>query len=247
MAFIDEILQTPSYGWMDARGLFLKPTTSQLFKEAFSRINVFKTRKNWITLISWFMAACMFPLFIIFLIYFLTWKTAIVLVVYAMVIMSTHGTIWFHRYCTHKSYRFSHPLFRLITQNLVIKTFPEEIYVISHHVHHVKSDEPGDPYNPMGGFMYCMLSDVNHQSISKELSREKYQRVRNFLGHTGVGLNTFEQYQSWGSVSKPSYVISLWILNWAFWYGVLWLLGGNGLALACFSGAFFLVCPGKGI
>ncbi len=157
MAFIDEILQTPSYGWMDARGVFLKPTTRQLFTEAFSRINVFKSRKNWIALISWFMAACMFPLFVIFLIYFLTWKTAIVLVVYAMVIMSTHGTIWFHRFCTHKSYRFSHPIFRLITQNLVIKTFPEEIYVISHHVHHVKSDEPGDPYNPMGGFMYCML------------------------------------------------------------------------------------------
>ena len=57
MAFIDEILQTPSYGWMDAKGLFLKPTTRQLFKEAFSRINIFKTRKNWIALISWFMAS----------------------------------------------------------------------------------------------------------------------------------------------------------------------------------------------
>ena len=124
MAFIDEILQTPSYGWMDAQGLFLKPTTRQLFREAFSRINIFKTRKNWITLISWFMAACMLPMFVVFLLYFLSWKSAIVLVVYAMVIMSTHGTIWFHRFCTHKSYRFSHPIFRLLTQNLVIKTFP---------------------------------------------------------------------------------------------------------------------------
>ncbi len=247
MAFIDEILQTPSYGWMDARGVFLKPTTSQLFKEAFSRINVFRTRKNWITLISWFMAACMFPLFVIFLIYFLTWKTAIVLVVYAMVIMSTHGTIWFHRYCTHKSYRFSHPLFRLITQNLVIKTFPEEIYVISHHVHHVKSDEPGDPYNPMGGFMYCMLSDVNHQSISKDLSREKYQRVRNFLSHTGVGLNSFEQYQTWGSVSKPFYVISLWILNWTFWYRYFVVAGRKRTCSGLFQWRFFLVRSGKGI
>ena len=66
MAFIDEILQTPSYGWMDAKGLFLKPTTRQLFKEAFSRINIFKSRKNWIALISWFMATCMLPLFVIF-------------------------------------------------------------------------------------------------------------------------------------------------------------------------------------
>jgi len=238
MAFIDEILQTPSYGWMDAKGLFLKPTTRQLFKEAFSRINIFKSRKNWIALISWFMATCMLPLFVIFLMYYLSWKSAIVLVVYAMVIMSTHGTIWFHRYCTHKSYKFSHPIFRLITQNLVIKTFPEEIYVVSHHVHHVKSDEPGDPYNPMGGIMYCMLSDVNHQSIAKGLNRDQYHRVRNFLSHTGVGLNSFEQYQSWGSVSKPAYVVALWLLNWSFWYGALWLIGGHALALACFSGAF---------
>ena len=66
MAFIDEILQKPSYGWMDAKGLFLKPTTRQLFKEAFSRINIFKTRKNWIALISWFMATCMLPIFVVF-------------------------------------------------------------------------------------------------------------------------------------------------------------------------------------
>ncbi|MEJ0083772.1 MAG: hypothetical protein WDM78_23120 [Puia sp.] len=46
MAFIDEILQTPSYGWMDAKGLFLKPTTRQLFKEAFSRINILQIKEK---------------------------------------------------------------------------------------------------------------------------------------------------------------------------------------------------------
>jgi sn-1 stearoyl-lipid 9-desaturase len=238
MAFIDEILQVPSYGWINTRGEFSRPTTRQLFREAFSRINIFKTKKNWISLISWLMATCLMPSFIIFLVYYLNWKTTIVVVVYSMVIMSTHGTIWFHRFCTHKSFKFSHPIFRILTQNLVIKTFPEEIYVISHHVHHVKSDEPGDPYNSMGGLMYCMLSDVNHQSISKELNADKYRRVRDFLTHTGVGLNSFEQYLTWGSVSKPFYVVTLWLINWAVWYTILYLLGGNGLALACFSGAF---------
>ncbi|MEJ0083773.1 MAG: hypothetical protein WDM78_23125 [Puia sp.] len=71
------------------------------------------------------------------------------------------------------------------------------------------------------------------------MNRDQYHRVRNFLSHTGVGLNSYEQYLSWGSVSKPAYVVALWLLNWSFWYGVLWLIGGHALALACFSGAFF--------
>jgi stearoyl-CoA desaturase (delta-9 desaturase) len=133
MTFTDEILQTPSYGWRDTKGLFLKPTINQFFKETFSRINIFKTRKNRFSLIGGAMTTCML-------------------------------SFW-----------------RLITQNLVIETFPEGIYVFSHQVHHVKSDEHSDPYNPMCGFMCCILSDVNQQRISKDLSHEKYQRVRSFL------------------------------------------------------------------
>lgn len=238
MAFIDEVLQKPSYGWMDAQGLLIKPTIHQLFSEAFSRINIFKSKKNWISLISWFMAICMLPFFFFFLFDFLSWKWVIVLIVYAMIVMSTHGTIWLHRFCTHKSYRFSNKIWRIITQNLVIKTFPEEIYVVSHHVHHVKSDQPGDPYNPRGGLMYCMLSDVNHQSISRDLSKEKYERTRHFMEHTGVALNSYKQYQTWGSVSRPSYVIGMWLLNWTVWYAILYVIGGQALACCCFSGAF---------
>lgn len=239
MAFIDKVLQTPSYGWQHENGDLVKPSTSQLFGEAFSRINVFKSRKNWISLISWVMAACMVPFFVVFLLYYFSWPLLIAFVVYAMIIMSTHGTIWFHRFCTHKAYTFRHPLWRFFTQNLVIKTFPEEIYVVSHHVHHVKSDTPGDPYNPKGGFWYCMLSDVNHQSINKNLDAADYKRVAHFMQHTGVQINTYEQYQKWGSVATPLYTVTLWLLNWAFWYTMFYLIGGHGLACAMFSAAMF--------
>lgn len=239
MAFIDKVLQTPSYGWQHANGELVKPTIRQLFSEAFSRINIFKTRKNWISLISWVMAACMMPFFVVFVGYYFSWPLLIAFVVYAMIIMSTHGTIWFHRYCTHKAYTFKHPVWRFITQNLVIKTFPEEIYVVSHHVHHVKSDTPGDPYNPKGGFWYCMLSDVNHQSINKNLDAAEYKRVAHFMQHSGVQINSFEQYRKWGSVATPLYTVGLWLLNWAFWYAMFYLLGGHGLACALFGAAMF--------
>lgn len=239
MAFIDTVLQEPSYGWQNEKGELIKPTGKQLLREAFSRINIFKTRKNWISGISWLMAACMIPFFIVFITQYFSWWLVAAFVLYSMVVMSTHGTIWFHRFCTHKSYTFRHPIFRIITQNLVIKTFPEEIYVVSHHVHHSKSDQPGDPYNPQGGFMYCMLSDVNHQSIAKNMTEGDYNRTVHFMRHTGVQLNSYKQYLKWGSVATPLYTVALWLLNWAFWYTAFYLLGGHGLACALFGAAMF--------
>jgi sn-1 stearoyl-lipid 9-desaturase len=237
MAFIDNLLQAPSYGWKDENGNLIVPSTKQLWFEAFSRINIFKTKKNWVSLISWLMVSCMLPFFFLFLFKHFSWWLVAAIVVYSMVIMGTHGTIWFHRYCTHRSYKFSHPIWKFITQNLVIKTFPEEIYVVSHHVHHVKSDLPGDPYNPQGGFMYCMLSVENHQSINKNLSEADYNRAVNFMRHTGVQMNNYKQYQKWGSLANPIYTVGLWALNWSFWYIIFFLIGGNALACALFTAA----------
>jgi stearoyl-CoA desaturase (delta-9 desaturase) len=239
MAFIDQVLQVPSYGWADSKGELVKPSLKQLYAEAFSRINIFKTKKNWIPFINWFTAVCMLPFLFFFLFKFFSLPLLIVFIVYSMIIMSTHGTIWFHRYSTHRSYTFSHPIWRFLTQNLVLRTFPEEVYVVSHHVHHLKSDKPGDPYNSHAGIMYCMLSDVNHQAIAKDLSETDYAKVSNFISHTGVWRNSYQQYLKWGSIASPFYTVGLLILNWAFWYGIFFLIGGHGLACALFSAALF--------
>ncbi len=144
-----------------------------------------------------------------------------------------HGTIWFHRYCTHRSYTFSHDIWRFLTQNLVLRTFAEEVYVVSHHVHHLKSDKQGDPYNASGGIMYCMLSDVNHQSIAQDMNEGDYRKASQFLHHTGVWTNSYARYLKWGSIASPLYVIGLMLLNWAL-YSVFFFLG-HGLACALFT------------
>lgn len=237
MAFIHRILQVPSYGWQDEHGKLVVPTACALFAEAFSRINVFKSRRNWISLMSWAMVVLMLPFFFIFIFRYFSLPLFAIALVYGFVIMSTHGTIWYHRYCTHRAYTFSHPVWRFMTQNLVVKTFPEEIYVVSHHVHHALSDKPGDPYNAKGGFLYCMLSDVNHQGVAEDLSEADHARVTSLLKNTGVELNSYVQYRKWGSIATPRYTILAWALNWAFWYGMFFLLGGHGLACALFGAA----------
>lgn len=177
---------------------------------------------------------------------YFSWQLFIFSFIYGMFFMSTHATVWYHRYATHKAFKFTSPFWRFITSHLVIKTVPEETYVISHHVHHLKSDLPGDPYNPLGGFLYCMLADFNHQNISKDLSEDDYRRTSQYLSGTGIKLNSYKQYLKYGSVSSPWYTIVSTILNWCFWYTAFFYIGyfvkdsslGHGIALSAFVAAF---------
>ncbi len=239
MAFIDKILHEPSYGWSDANGSLVIPSTKTLFKEAVNKANVFKSRKNWMPASSLLMIACMVPFFYFFLTEYFSVVSLLVFLLFAMIIMSTHGTIWYHRYSTHRAFEFSNPIWRFITQNLVIRTMPEEVYVISHHVHHLKSDEPGDPYNSKAGLMYCMFSDFNHQSIARDLSEAEYNKLKSFLSHTGVKLNDYKAYQKWGTLMSPLYTYGIWILNWAFWITAFYFIGGLALVCTAFSAAMF--------
>ena len=239
MAFLDHVLEPPSYGWKDQAGNFVKPSTGQILKEFFSRLNITKTRKNWLSFFSWMKIVALFPFFLLFIFQFFSWPLLLAAFLYSMVLMGSHGTIWHHRYCTHQAYTFRNKFWRFATRNLSLKIIPEEIYVISHHVHHAKSDQPGDPYNAEGGFLYCFLADVNHQPIARNLSEEEYTRVVGLMKHTGVKANSFRRYQQWGSVTNPFQSIMHWLLNWGFWYGTFFLIGGHGLACALFGGAFF--------
>jgi len=237
MSFIHTILQEPSYGWTNTHGELIVPSNRQLFSEAGRRINILHSRKNWPGFMSFMLVACLVPFLFLFLTRYFSWQLLIVLLVYSLIIMGTHGTIWYHRYCTHKAYRFSHPIWRLITRHLVIKTLAEEIYAISHHVHHALSDKPGDPYNARAGFAYCMLSELNHQPIAKDLDEQQYQKAVALMQHTGLRLNSFRQYQKWGSIAHPAHILLHLVLNWICWYTILYFIGGHGLACTVFCAA----------
>ena len=106
-----------------------------------------------------------------------------------------------------------------------------------HKVLSEKSDQPGDPYNARGGWLYCFLADVNHQLVARNLSESDYKRVYDLMELAGNNRNTYKQYQKWGSVSKPFTTILSIILSFTFWYSIFYLIGGNAFATALLSGA----------
>jgi sn-1 stearoyl-lipid 9-desaturase len=236
---MDYVLRTPSYGWKGPDGGLVIPTARQVVREFFFRLNIFRSRKNWLAFFNWARVLLLIACLFIFFFYYFNFYLLVIAAVYGIVVMGTHGTIWYHRYCTHDAYTFRNKFWRFVTRNLTINIIPEEIYVISHHVHHAKSDQPGDPYNANAGFLYCFLADVNHQAISDQLTETDYARVAKMMGHTGIRPNSYRQYQKWASVERPVRSLFGWILNWTFWGVAFYLLGGMALVFALFGAAGF--------
>jgi stearoyl-CoA desaturase (delta-9 desaturase) len=76
---------------------------------------------------------------------------------------------------------------------------------------------------------------VNHQKIAQDLSEKDYHSLTKLLNHTGVRINSYQQYLKWGSLCHPFFTVSHFVLNWAFWYGMFYLAGGHALAIAIFG------------
>lgn len=242
----DYILIEPRYKWVDEHGDFVKPSVKEILSEFFYRMNFFRDSKNWFPFFAWFLVLILAPVLVIFITKYITIGLGIAAFLYGLVLMASHGTMWYHRYSTHNAFTFKNSFWKFISQHMVIKMIPEELYVVSHHIHHAKSDKPGDPYNAFGGFLYCFLADTNHQLMNRNLSKEDYKIACKMMEHTGCSINSYEAYQKYGTIVSPFYMVLSWILNWAFWVAVFYYLGkfipvtGGGWALvsAMFSGTF---------
>lgn len=234
MTFLERVLDPPSYGYIRNNQLYV-PSHKEIVSEFFTRLNIFKDKKNWLALFCWVTALSFaIPLGVFFTKYF-SFKLCVFGFIYSMVCLGSHGTFWLHRYSTHRAFKFQSRFIAAICRNLVIKIIPEETYVISHYVHHQYSEKPGDPYNANGGWLYCFLADVNHQAIRRDLSERDYDHVCRLLSHTGVRANSYKQYLKWGSVCHPFFTVMHFALNWLFWYGVFYFMGGHALATALFG------------
>jgi fatty-acid desaturase len=238
MSFLGRVLEPPSYGFVRQDDLYV-PSRSELWREFFGRLNVVRSRKQWLPLWSWVSSLALLPFLVAFIAWHFNPGLLAIGLFYSMVVLGTHGTIYLHRYCTHRAFAFTTPFWCFVCRNLVIKIVSEELYVVSHHVHHSFAEKPGDPYNAHGGWLYCFLADVNHQPIAKDMTEAEYRRAGRLMTHVGVRINPYDAYLKLGSLSDPARTVGHYVLNWLFWYGVCFLIGGHALGTAVFGCAFF--------
>ncbi len=232
--FLGRALWEPVYGW-SRNGELSRPSNSELLRAFASRMNVFASRKAWLGVMVWGFTLAFLPFAIVFLTRFSSWPLMLAGFLYSMVWLGMSGTVYLHRFGTHHAFTFKNRFVRLLCANMAIKIVPEEVYIVSHHVHHAYSDEPGDPYNARAGWLYCFLAAELHQQIAPDLSERDYERVAHLLRHTGLRPNSYEGYRKWGTVTNPLRLFAHYVANWAFWYAAFYLVGGHALATALFG------------
>src|SRR5689334_5049723 len=130
MSILSRVLHPPSYGY-ERNGALYVPTHGELGREFMTRMNVLRCRKNWLSCWSWLTTLSLLaPLALFFARYF-SWPLFAAGFVYSMILLGSHGTVWLHRYSTHRAFKFKNGAVRFLCRNLVIKLVPEEIYVVS--------------------------------------------------------------------------------------------------------------------
>jgi len=224
-ALISYLLKMPSYGWGNKETPAC-PDRNTVFREFWLNYNVFADQKNWMTFLIWTQNFLLLFFTISYFIFWFSWLHFGIAMLYTLVILPSWGTFFLHRFGTHKAFSFRNRFWTHVMRNSVIKLLPAEIYVISHHVHHKFSDKVGDPYNPASGWWACFLADAIHNHVNRNLEEKDYLQAQNMMAHLGVKCNDYKAYQKWGTISSPAFVLFEYILNYAFWGTVFYLLGG---------------------
>jgi fatty-acid desaturase len=179
-----------------------------------------------------------FCVFVLFFVRYFSLLSIVSVVGLACMSATVYNTVWYHRYCSHRAFKFRNiwwVRFFLWTNPIC---FREESYVIPHRVHHSKSDEAGDPYGPHLGWFGSYMATESQQKMNPDISRADYDRLAKSLEHTGIVKNSYEQYQRTGSVEKVWHYFARVLFVNIFWPAICYLVAGWAGALAWISSVF---------
>src|SRR5579885_273617 len=151
MIDLARILRPPRYGY-ERDGRFYRPSAREILREYFYNLNVFRDRREWINvcnvLTHW---GLLVPFVLTFTVYASVAHFA-ELAAY-VVYLNVFGTVFLHRYGAHRAFRFSGCFPRFLVRNMAPKLMIEELFTVSHVVHHSRPEKPGDPYCALGGWL----------------------------------------------------------------------------------------------
>jgi stearoyl-CoA desaturase (delta-9 desaturase) len=231
------LLLEPSYGYGESSPR--RPTFHQILIEWIDAVSFWKDPSRRLPAFYAAYHLATFAVFVWFLIRFVSLNSVLVVLGITTLIAMVFNTVWYHRYCTHRAFKFRSLWVARLFLWLNPVCFREESYVIPHRVHHAKSDEVGDPYGPHLGWLGSYLATESQQKMNREITQTDYDRLCKSLEHIGFVKTSYADYQRHGSVENPWHYLGRVVVANLFWTALAYGMAGSNGVLEWLSGVFF--------
>lgn len=230
------LLEEPTYGW--GKTVPRKPTFREIMVEWNDAINFFQNRTRLLTALFTAFHFATGVVFIYFFVYQFSLLNLGLIFIFSVFLSLIYTTVWNHRYCTHRAFKFRRPGWTRLFLWTNPMFFREESWVIPHHVHHSRSDRLGDPYGPHLGRIGSYLAYDSSAKTNRNINRSSYERLVRSLQHIGFKQNSYEQFQRTGSVENAWHWITRAVFATLFWCALAYLIGGGVGVVVWLSSVF---------
>jgi stearoyl-CoA desaturase (delta-9 desaturase) len=240
----DQAIHQPTEGWLltptygDVGPSPLRPTTREVLVEWCDAIAFWRDRSRLVPALCALYHVASFGVFVFFMVSDFSIRAVAGLTLISAFIGTTYNTVWYHRYCSHRAFKFRSLFFARIFLWTNPLPFREESYVIPHRIHHSISDEPGDPHGPHLGWLGSYLANETFQKTNRDITRDEYRRLAKSLAHCGFVANSYEQFRRTGSVEHVWHYAARVLVANMFWFTLAYLAAGSFGVYAWISSVF---------
>lgn len=228
---------SPTYSLVDSDGNSKIPNSVEVLKQYFHLLNPLKCRSHWLNfhLELYFYLSLGFT--ILFLFSFLSVQNVILFSIIFYVLANLINTVWYHRFCSHASFRFKKRWIPKLLLWLNPIAYREEAYVFNHLLHHKYSDTKDDPYGPHLGWLGNFFASPFYR-VNRAIDEDEFEHMKKILRHIGMPYSSYEKFKKWGSVeSIPHFLFRSSFAN-ILWISLMYTIGGLELVVIWFTALF---------
>jgi stearoyl-CoA desaturase (delta-9 desaturase) len=230
------ILQEPAFGYAACSGEPKRPTRREAIREVWLCINAFQDMASCVPLVEALFTVWTWLAFVGFFGLSLSWRGILVFIASIAMVGTLTNTFWLHRYCSHRAFRFRHPLIPRVLCWFNGLAVAEDKYAIAHFVHHLRSDKVGDPYGPhLGRLGSYLATSFFSKRLNRQLTPRQYERMTGLVRHVGYPIASYETFLRFGSTEHPLHLGARLLFGQLFWSGFAWVVAGWAGVLGWFA------------
>jgi stearoyl-CoA desaturase (delta-9 desaturase) len=234
-------LAEPGYGYADDRGSPYHPTVVEAAIEWLDATNFLREPARALPTACFVFHLATLGCLVAFFASFVTLGTMTFFLAASVALVTVYNTVWYHRYCTHRAFEFTHGRWTWLFLWTNPLFFREESYLFAHRQHHALSDKAGDPYGPHLGRVASYLAIESIQKYDPHITRRDFETLQRSIKHIRLRFNDYDSYRHQGSFESAAAFVTRSAFAQALWAVPIFYIGGAPYLTAWYAAVFFVM------